>query len=80
MSRKSEERKARDKKIILALSCILGVILIIDVLVFLIACQCGHTKTAVFAFLAVFVIVPPLTVLADHNLDFSKFPIFWFLD
>ena len=80
MSRKTEERKARNQKIILALSCTFGVILIKDIIVFLIACKCGNTKVAVFAFLAVFVIVPPLTVLAENNLDFSKFPFFWFLD
>ena len=78
MSRKSEERKMKCKKINLIASCILGVILVADILVFLIAANLGKTEIATYAFLALFVIVPPLTGLAARNLDFSSFP--WIVD
>lgn len=78
MSRKSEERRMKWKKINLIASCILGVILTADILVCLAAATLGKTEVAVYAFLALFVIVPPLTGLAARNIDFSSFP--WFVD
>lgn len=80
MSKKSEERKMRGKKINLIASCILGMILIADILVFFIAFAYGKIKIATYAFLAIFVIVPPLTGLAVRNLDFSSSSLPWFVD
>lgn len=74
------ERKRRNRKALLAAGCILGLILIAGILVCVISYICGRTDVAVYAFLALFVIVPPLTWIAIHNIDFSVSGFPWFID
>ena len=80
MSKKTMERKRRNKKALLAAGCILGLILITDIIVCVISFMRGYTDVAVYAFLALFVIVPPLTWVAGQNLDFSFLGFPWFID
>ena len=80
MSNKSMERKRRNRKALLAAGCVLGLILIADILVCVISYICGRMDVAVYAFLALFVIVPPLTWITIHNIDFSVSGFPWFID
>ena len=80
MSKKTMERKERNKKALLAAGCILGLILIADIIVCVISFMRGYTDVAVYSFLALFVIVPPLTWIAVQNLDFSFLGFPWFID
>lgn len=74
------ERKRRNRKALLAVGCVLGLVLIADILVCVISFMRGYIDAAVYAFLALFVIVPPLTWIAVHNLDFSFLGFPWFID
>ena len=74
------ERKRRNRKALFAVGCVLGLILIADILVCVISFMRGYTDVAVYAFLALFVIVPPLTWIAAQNLDFSFLGFPWFID
>ena len=80
MSKKTMERKRRNRKALLAVGCVLGLVLIADILVCVISFMRGYIDAAVYAFLALFVIVPPLTWIAVHNLDFSFLGFPWFID
>lgn len=80
MSKKTMERKRRNKKALLAAGCVLGLILITDIIVCVISFMRGYIDVAVYAFLALFVIVPPLTWVAIHNIDFSSSAFPWFID
>lgn len=71
MGRKAEERerrKERNKRVVEGLSCALDLALAADVFVFLVASLTGDTEVAVYAFLAVAIIVPPMTGCMLKNL------------
>ena len=74
------ERKRRNNKALFAVGCVLGLILIADILVCVISFMRGYIDAAVYSFLALFVIVPPLSWVAVQNLDFSFSDFPWFID
>ena len=64
MGRKAEERerrRERNHKRAQAVACALGIALILDAIIFLIAILCSAWDVGAYAFIAVFFIVPPLT-------------------
>lgn len=72
MGRKAEERerrRERNRKRCKAVACALGIILFFDIIVFLIAILTSAWDVGAYAFLAVFVIVPPMTWCIGANLD-----------
>ena len=74
MGRKAEERGRRremDHKRAQTVSCALGVALLFDILVFLIAILSSAWDVGAYAFIAVFFIVPPLTWFMCSNFDDS---------
>ncbi len=79
MSKKSEERKRKNRKLSEKTTVVLGLLLVVDVIVYITAFNCGNIKLAADAFIAIFFIVPPLALLACTNIDCSSsFP--WFVD
>ncbi len=74
MGKKAEERerrKERNKRIIKGMPCALGLILVTDLFVYLVASLIGDTDVAAYAFLAIFLIVPPMTWAVCENLSYS---------
>ena len=65
MVRKAEERERRrekNKEIALGVAGALGIALVFDILIFFIAILDFNVEVVTYAFLAVFVIVPPYSV------------------
>ncbi len=71
---KKAKRRERNKKRAMVASSVLCLALFFDILVFIIALLSNDIDTAAFTFLAIFVIVPPMTCLMGENLDS---PPFW---
>lgn len=72
MGRKAEERerrRERNHKRAQAASCVLGIALVFDILIFLIAILSSAWDVGAYAFIAVFFIVPPMTWFMCSNFN-----------
>lgn len=75
---KREKKKERSRKRMQAVSCALGIALVFDILIFLIAILSSAWDVGAYAFLAVFVIVPPMVWCMPANFEESSLPSWWY--